>query len=235
MTRRLVLVPLLAMTPLAVALTVGTATAQDTNVPEPDRFTSAFRVALTPDAVVDAMGAPTPGEAGATGSYELRLNSDEEVVCYDIEVAGVTGPFMSPARTATHVHEGADGVSGPARIVFPNPQGGSVSGCLQVPVVAGVPATGPDAGAGFSLKQIEANPTDFYADLHTAMRTAGVLRGQFGSAVPVGGVATGAGGAAGPSSTTVLGLVVVAGAALAGTAVAVRRRGAGSAGTGASA
>lgn len=224
MTRRPLLVPLLAMAPLALALTVGTATAQDSSVPEPDSFTSAFRVTLSPDQVVDMEGAATPGESGATGTYDLRLNSDEEIVCYSIRTTGVTEPFRSPARTATHVHEAADGVSGPVRIVFPNPAGGSSEGCLKVPVVAGVPAGGPDAGAGFSLKEIEADPTGYYADIHTQMNAAGALRGQFGAALPTGGVETGAGGTAGLSTTTVLAVVALGGVALAGTAAAVRRR-----------
>jgi len=220
------LAPLLGIAPLAVVLTVGTATAQDSSVPEPGSFTSAFRVTISPEPVVNAMGEPAPGEAGASGTYDLRLSSDEEVVCYDIAVDGVTEPFMSPARTATHIHEGAPGAQGPARIVFPNPRSGVSQGCLKVPTTVGLPPTGPDAGASFSLKEIEADPSAYYADVHTAMNPAGALRGQFGSAVPAGGVATGAGGAAeqGVSTTTALALVVVGGAALAGTAVAVRRR-----------
>lgn len=236
MTRRSMycLAPLLGVAPLALLLTVGTATAQDTSAPEPATFTSAFSVPITPAPVVNADGAPTPGDPAATGTFDLRLNSELEVICYDIRLTGVTPPFMSPARTSTHIHQAETGVSGPARIVFPNPTGTAggpltSSGCLSVPTVVGLPAGGPDAGASFSLTAIEANPTAFYADVHTSAFAAGVLRGQFGAAVPTGGLATGGGGSSaeastGLSGTTTAALVLGAGLVLAGAGVAARRR-----------
>lgn len=223
------LAPALGIAPLVALLTIGTATAQDSSVPEPDSFTSAFRVQLTPEQVVDS-----GGQAGASGTFDLRLNSDEEVLCYDITLRGVTPPFMSPARTATHVHEGAPGAAGPARIVFPDPQSGTgderrSSGCLSVPSEVGIVPEGStqDTGAGFSLKQIEADPTAFYGDNHTETDPKGAVRGQFRAALPVGGLDTGAGGAAapsGPPAAVTAGVVLAGVAALAGTAVAVRRR-----------
>lgn len=225
------LAPVLGIAPLALLMTIGTATAQDSSVAEPDSFTSAFRVSIVPDQVVNADGVATPGEPGASGTYDLRLNSELEVLCYDIRLTGVTPPYMSPARTSTHIHEAARGVSGPARIVFPDPTGAAggpltSSGCLQVPTVVGLPADGPDAGAAFSLAELEADPMAYYADVHTEAFVPGAVRGQFGRAVPTGGVATGAGGTAeqGLSSTVALGLVAASGVALAGAAVAVRRR-----------
>lgn len=35
-----------------------------------------------------------------------------------------------------------------------------------------------DTGTGFSLKEIEANPSGFFADVHTATYVAGAVRGQ---------------------------------------------------------
>lgn len=217
------LAPLLGVAPLALLFTVGTATAQE-SAPEPDSFTSAFRVQLSPDQVVD-----NGGTSGASGTFDLRLNSDEEVLCYDITTTGVNPPFMSPARTATHIHEADRGTAGPARIVFPNPEGGSSSGCLSVPTTVGLMADGSteDTGAGFSLEEIEADPSEYYADVHTEMSPKGAVRGQFGSAVPVGGLDTGAGGTTtpnGPSVAVTAGLVLAAGGALAGAGIAVRRR-----------
>lgn len=220
--------PALGLVPIALLITVGTATAQDSSVPEPDSFTSAFRVQLTPDQVVD-----NGGEPGASGTFDLRLNSDEEVLCYDISLRGVTPPFMSPARTATHIHEADAGTAGPARIVFPDPDSGSgdvrtSSGCLSVPTTVGLMPDGSteDTGAGFSLKEIEANPSEYYGDNHTEMNAKGSVRGQFGSAIPVGGLDTGAGGTspAGPSAALTTGIVLAAAGALAGAGIAVRRR-----------
>ena len=93
---------------------------------------------------------------------------------------------MSPARTATHIHEAVKGKAGPPRIAFPNPTGPDsrrVSyGCLTGPFVTGVnnTATGADQGAGFHVRQIVANPKGFFTDTHTAQFVAGAVRGQLG-------------------------------------------------------
>ncbi|WP_236967548.1 hypothetical protein [Microbacterium aurantiacum] len=77
-----------------------------------------------------------------------------------------------------------------------------------------------------SLAEIEANPAGFSADSHTADFAAGVVRGQL-TAIPVGGVDTGAGGTAAASSSTGLVTGVAVGglvfAAAAGVVVWRRR------------
>ncbi|MEJ2868807.1 CHRD domain-containing protein [Actinomycetospora sp. OC33-EN08] len=220
------LAALSAVTVGALALSGGTALAQDGQVDEPSSFTSMFTVMATPDMVIGQNNQPAPGEPGATGTFDYRINSDEEVICYDLRLEGVTGEYQSPARTATHIHEAASGVSGPPRIAFPNPEGdGEVrtsSGCLKGPFTTGVMANGQDSGTGFSLKQIEANPSAFFGDTHTAGYTAGTVRGQL-TPVPMGGVETGAGGAdAGDAAPIALGAAAVLATGAAG-AVAYRR------------
>ncbi|OZM79379.1 hypothetical protein CFP66_26140 [Pseudonocardia sp. MH-G8] len=187
-----------------------------------------FTAMAGPDTVVGPDG-PAPGEAGATGTFDLRINSDEEIICYEITLDGVTPPYQSPARTATHVHEAAEGAAGPPRLAFPNPEddgNGAMrsDGCLQGPFTTGVLAEGTDTGEGFSLKEIEADPAAFFADTHTSAFTAGAVRGQL-TRVPMGGVDTGAGAAAGDTGQPLLGaaLLAVAGTAVAGTAIARRR------------
>lgn len=217
-----------AITTASVALSAGVASAQDTEVPEPSSFTSMFTAMATPDMVVNPDGVATPGEAGATGTFNYRINSADEIICYDITLDGVTPPYMSPARTATHIHEGTAGMAGPPRLAFPNPEddgSGTLrsEGCMQGPFTTGVMADGADTGAGFSLAQIEADPASFFTDTHTATFTAGAVRGQL-SSVPMGGVATGAGGSAGQDLVPVaLGAAALIGVAGIGTAV-VRRR-----------
>ncbi|QJY48162.1 CHRD domain-containing protein [Pseudonocardia broussonetiae] len=218
---------LTALTTSAVALSAGVASAQDAEVPEPSSFTSMITAMATPDAVVNPDGVVTPGEPGATGTFDYRINSELEIICYDITLRGVTPPYMSPARTATHIHQAAEGAAGPPRIAFPDPQdaGDGIlrsEGCLQGPFTTGIMANGADTGEGFSLAAIEADPSAFSTDTHTATFTAGAVRGQLTS-VPMGGVATGAGGTAGGGSwaPAALGAAALVGAA--GT-VLVRRR-----------
>lgn len=206
--------------------------AAETEVPRPGSFTSAYTVMATPDTIVDTEGNPAEGQPGATGTFDLMINSDEEIVCYDITLTGVTGEYESPAKTATHVHAAPAGQGGPPRISFPNPQGTgdtrTSSGCLQGPFTTGLEGDdGQDTGTGFSLADIEADPAGFSADTHTADYVAGAVRGQL-TPVPMGGVDTGLGGAqqdaAGSSGTAVaagLGAAAVAGAA---GVVLLRRR-----------
>ncbi len=155
------------------------------------------------------------------------MSSDEEIICYDITLRGVTPPFQRPARTATHIHEGDPGNAGPPRIALPNPEDAGdgmrrSKGCLRGPFTTGVAVDGADTGAGFSLARIEADPSAFFTDTHTSAYTAGAVRGQL-TRVPMGGVETGAGGAAGQErAPAAFGVVALAGAM--GAGVAVRRR-----------
>lgn len=202
----------------------------ETEVPEPSSFTSAFTVMATPDQVVNADGVATPGQDGATGTFTFRINSELEVICYDITLDGVSGDYESPAKTATHIHQAQAGQPGPPRIAFPNPAPigdgpRTSSGCLQGPFTTGVMVDGVDTGTDFSLSQIEDDPSGFSADSHTAASPAGVVRGQL-SSVPAGGVPTGGGGTAetGMNAAGVSIAAVGVAGALAGLGVIAHRR-----------
>ncbi|MFP7760732.1 CHRD domain-containing protein [Marisediminicola sp. LYQ134] len=211
-------------------LSVAAPASAETEVAEPATFTSAFTVMATPGEVIDTDGNAAPGEEGATGTFDFRINSDLEIICYDITLEGVTGDYESPAKTATHIHEAAAGESGPPRIAFPNPEPvgdgpRTSSGCLQGPFTTGVAPDGADTGEGFTLAQIEANPAGFTGDSHTVDFPAGVVRGQL-SQVPVGGVQTGGGGLATADDSAPAGLIALGALAALGTAatVVMRRR-----------
>ncbi|KNC18674.1 hypothetical protein AC792_10660 [Arthrobacter sp. RIT-PI-e] len=200
----------------------------DTAVERPDTFTSAFTVSATPDQVINSDGDSAPGEPGALGTYNFMINSDEEIICYDIALTGVTPPYQSPANTATHIHEAVAGESGPPRIAFPNPEGEGTltsAGCLQGPFTTGVLNDGVDTGEGFSLKEIEADPAGFMADTHTAAFVPGAVRGQL-AALPMGGADTGvtAAPAATDSTPVALGALALLGAGVGGAALFMRRR-----------
>ena len=217
----------------AIALIAASPAHAETEVAEPDTFTSAFTVMATPDQVINNDGVATPGQPGATGQFNFRINSDLEIICYDITLSGVSGDYQSPAKTATHIHEAAAGKAGPPRIAFPNPSPvgdgpRTSSGCLQGPFTTGViPDGGVDTGTNFTLAQIEANPAGFTGDSHTVDFAAGVVRGQL-SQVPVGGIRTGGGGAAAEAGVdpAALGAMGLGAAAMIGAAgyLVVRRR-----------
>lgn len=84
----------------------------------PFTFTSTFGVLATPDKVVDATNNFTGGLQGSSGTFNFGINSNENVICYNITITGFRGDYQSPAKSATHIHEAAVGKSGPPRYVF---------------------------------------------------------------------------------------------------------------------
>lgn len=159
----------------------------DTLVPRPESFTSAFTVSATPQEVVGMDGAVGIDNPSASGTFNLQLNSEMNIICYNIRLQGVDRPFMSPARTSTHIHEAGAGQSGPPRIVFPDPVSPTdpavSSGCMQGPFTTGATSdAGSDTGEGFTVAELEADPADYYVDVHTAAFVPGAVRGQISSA-----------------------------------------------------
>jgi hypothetical protein len=149
------------------------------------KFTSTYHVVALGKNVVNGT-APnvksTPGPEDAVGLFDYQINSDEELICWNIVLVNFRGQYKSPAKTATHIHEAVAGANGSPRIAFPNPEGDDRvrrgSGCMNGPFTTGLMAMGKDTGAGFSLKQIEANPAGFFTDSHSEFFVPGVVRGQ---------------------------------------------------------
>lgn len=152
----------------------------------PDTFTSAFTVDATPEQVVENANGDPAGVDGAEGQFTFLVNSDDEIICWDITVTGLATEYQSAAKTATHIHQNAAGENGPPRVAFPNP--GPVtddaddvrtsSGCADGPFTTGVAPNGTDTGDGFALAQLEENPAGFSADTHTTDAVSGSVRGQ---------------------------------------------------------
>ena len=80
-----------------------------------DYFTSTYVVIATPDQVVDSENQFTGGLKGAKGIYKFGINSKDDTICYKITLFGFEGDYESPANTATHIHEGDKGMTGPPR------------------------------------------------------------------------------------------------------------------------
>ncbi|OAQ97542.1 hypothetical protein LLEC1_01117 [Akanthomyces lecanii] len=148
-------------------------------------FTSTYSVIAKPENVVDAQNNFTGGLQGSSGTFNFGINSNENVICYNITITGFRGDYQSPAKSATHIHEAAVGKSGPPRIAFPNPEGSGEGprrsiGCITGPFITGVAPDGKDTGEGFHVRQIEANPSMFFADVHSSLAVPGAMRGQLG-------------------------------------------------------
>ncbi|WWD19993.1 hypothetical protein CI109_104466 [Kwoniella shandongensis] len=154
----------------------------------PFHFTSTIVGYASPDTIVNNSQVAVPGLEDGWGKFAFGLNSEENVICYNISV-WLKGNYSSPAVTATHIHQAVAGRAGPPRIAFPNPRvlnGESIDefswrrsvGCVWGPFTTGVVVNGTDTGAGFTVADLEADPTGFFADTHTVQFPAGAIRGQ---------------------------------------------------------
>lgn len=148
------------------------------------KFTSTWKVVGTPEQVVNGT-TPTGGLPGNKGVYLFGIDSHTNTICYHITLYNFQGEYESPADTATHVHQGNKGMTGPPRIVFPDPVATkdpnvrTSVGCVTGPFKTGVIVNGADTGDGFDVKRIEENPKNYYADVHSSEAVPGANRGQF--------------------------------------------------------
>merc|ERR1711879_102992 len=53
-------------------------------------------------------------------------------------------------------------------------------GCMMGPYETGIVSNGQDTGAGFTVKQIEDNPSAFFTDVHSSLAVPGAVRAQLG-------------------------------------------------------
>jgi hypothetical protein len=101
---------------------------------------------------------PGPGDPDGGGTVQVTLNPDKNEVCYDLTVTKVD------EATAAHIHEGAVGKDGPVKLGLDAPKGGSAKGCKTA-----------DAAV---VKDIMANPANYYVNVHNAAHPNGAVRGQ---------------------------------------------------------
>lgn len=119
---------------------------------------------LTANLSAHANGAQEVPATDPDGRAEWLLRASDDKVRYSAVWSGIGAP------TNGHIHRGAEGVNGPVVIDFfaaPNGLPASVTG-----VAGEVPA---DASV---VKQLAANPANWYTNLHNAEFKAGAVRGQ---------------------------------------------------------
>ena len=101
---------------------------------------------------------PGPGDTSGSGMAQVTVNSDKNEVCYDLTVTKIT------EATAAHIHEGAAGKEGPVKVGLDAPKGGAAKGCKPA-----------DAAV---VKDMMANPANYYVNVHNAAYPKGAIRGQ---------------------------------------------------------
>lgn len=102
---------------------------------------------------------PGPGDPDGSGTAEVSIADRIDNLCYEIDdVRGI-----APA-TAAHIHRGAAGTDGPPVVTLDAPTDGESNGCKEVPEAL--------------ADEIEANPANFYINVHNAEYPNGAIRGQ---------------------------------------------------------
>jgi hypothetical protein len=90
----------------------------------------------------------------------IRLREGQGQVCFKITVNNIALPAIG-----AHIHVGNAGVAGPIVVALTAPGAtGTSEGCLTV--------------ARSLVSAILANPTGYYANVHTTDYPAGAIRGQ---------------------------------------------------------
>lgn len=161
----------------------------DGGPPLPPGFVQSSRFVTDVDALQVTDGTDfRRGEPGATGVVDLRLDRTNDTICYEIELRGVTGEYASPAASATHIHANTFGATGPPVVAFENPQPVDgmpgvrrSSGCVDATDPAFADGRADDPGTGFTVAQLEDDPSSYYLDSHTSDFLGGAVRGQLGA------------------------------------------------------
>jgi hypothetical protein len=107
--------------------------------------------------------AETPaGDPAGSGTAKITFDVSEGLVCWSVIVKGTATPV------AAHIHKAAAGAAGPVVVPIGTPAKGATKGC---------------AAAGRALiKDIIANPSQYYVNVHTGAFPAGAVRGQLAAA-----------------------------------------------------
>ena len=101
---------------------------------------------------------PGPGDPDGGGTAQVTLNPDKNEVCYDVTVTKID------EATAAHIHEGAVGKDGPVKVGLDAPKSGATKGCKSA-----------DAAV---VKDLMANPANYYVNVHSKDFPKGAVRGQ---------------------------------------------------------
>ncbi|WP_210481741.1 CHRD domain-containing protein [Naasia sp. SYSU D00948] len=100
---------------------------------------------------------PGPGDPDGRGFAFVRWNTDNGMICYNLFVRRI-----APA-TAAHIHVGDENTAGPVVQELEAPTDGYSSGCVDNDALAAA---------------LDANPDNYYVNVHNAEYPAGAVRGQ---------------------------------------------------------
>lgn len=99
------------------------------------------------------------GDVDGSGQAEITVSDELGQVCWDLNDVRGIGPI-----TAAHIHRGAAGTNGPPVFTLMRSNEGNWTGCTDA--------------SEFVQEFLEAAPSAFYVNVHTAEFPGGAIRGQ---------------------------------------------------------
>src|SRR5215216_1263037 len=103
---------------------------------------------------------PGPGDPDGTGTATITLFPSTSMICWEIQVSGITLP-----ASAAHIHEAPAGSPGDVVVTLSAPDAtGFASGCRSVDRE--------------EIVEILQAPEEYYVNVHNADYPGGALRGQ---------------------------------------------------------
>jgi hypothetical protein len=117
-------------------------------------------VALFRSAMLGANEKPSAADPNGTGVGQFFVNADSGRVCYALAVKNIALPAL-----AAHIHKGDANTAGPVVIPFTAPNADGVSSACTTADPA-------------LLKDLVANPGNYYSNVHTRQFAGGAVRGQ---------------------------------------------------------
>jgi hypothetical protein len=161
------------LTMAVLTLTIGTAGCGSSNPVNPSTI-KVFTVQLSSANEVPPI---TNAEQGGRGTAVITFHTDSNTVDFSVSMANM--PNGATAFLA-HIHSAPAGVNGGVLIGLPL----SAANAIQLPSGSGTftftgVAGGRDAdAAATNVRNILANPQNFYFNIHTPLNPGGVMRGQ---------------------------------------------------------
>jgi hypothetical protein len=117
-------------------------------------------IALFRSEMLGANEKPNAADPNGTGAGQFFVDADKGRLCYALSVKNIVLP-----AAAAHIHKGDANTAGPVVIPFTAPNASGVSSAC---------VTADSA----LLKDLVANPANYYSNVHTSQFAGGAVRGQ---------------------------------------------------------
>ena len=102
---------------------------------------------------------PGPGDADGTGSVEIRVDSGEDQLCWNLYARQID------TATAVHIYRGAAGIAGSPVITLTTPGAdGHSQGCMPIDEAM--------------FRELAMRGHEYYVNIHTEAHPDGAIRGQ---------------------------------------------------------